>query len=410
MKGLTIGIDATFAGSRGAERHGIYRYLTQLLLHFQDERAPHRFRLWFNAFRRGAREGVTDFLREVDAPSMSVVVSRFPNRLRDALKVPAEWFTGPLDLFHSPSHVLPCLRKARGVVTIHDLAFLRMTENLDRLNADWCTAIRRRSPRPADDLATYRTRCEFFLDLRRRVPETLKRADAVVTDSEATARDLEDLAGVSRSRQRIVPCGVTPGMAVIREDTRTRAAKECVGARDRYVLYVGVFDPNKDLHTLLRAFAETSPGFRREHDLVLAGPRNWFQSVLEEEAERLGLLARVRFPGFVPDTLLPALYSGATCAVCPSPLEGFGLPTLEAMACGTPVIVADAGALPEVAGEAALKVPPSDPSALALAMERCASDAVLAGDLVARGLKRCREFSWQRTARMTLAVYQEVAG
>jgi glycosyltransferase involved in cell wall biosynthesis len=175
-------------------------------------------------------------------------------------------------------------------------------------------------------------------------------------------------------------------------------------------LYVGVLDPNKDLQTLIEAFARTSPGFQRAHQLVIAGPRNWFQPVLQEQADRWSVGRRVRFAGYVPEAMLSALYCGAAVAVSPSPLEGFGLTVLEAMACGTPAIVADAGALPEVAGEAAARVPPHDPGALGEAIERIASSPTVRADLVAGGLARCRAFSWERTAQMTLDVYSEVAG
>jgi glycosyltransferase involved in cell wall biosynthesis len=410
MRPLTIGIEATLAGVRGAERHGIYRYLQQLLLGFRAVGGPHRFRLWFNGLHADKGDTIPRFLAEVGGPQVEAKVCRFPVRLRQWLNMPAEWFTGPIDLFHGPSHLLPYLRAVRTVVTIHDLAFLRMTEPLGQRRPDWVAAIQRRSPQPGADLAAYRARCAFFLGLQRQVPATLARADAIVADSEATARDLVELAGVPRSKVRVVLCGVTPWFAPVRDDALMQHTLASLGIEGRYVLYVGVLDPNKDLHTLITGFAQTSAQFRREHQLIITGPRNWFQAVLEEEADRLGVGDRVRFLGYVLDPTLPVLYSGATVAVSPSPLEGFGIPVPEAMACGTPVVVVDAGALPEVAGEAALRVPPHNPAAMAEAIERVASDSDLAAELIARGFTRCRAFSWERAAAMTLAVYAEVAG
>ncbi len=408
MRPLTIGIDATLAGVRGAERSGIYRYLQQLLLGFQAVGGPHRFRLWFNAFRREKREGIPDFLAEVGGPQVEARVSRFPGRLRQRLDLSVDWSVGRIDLFHGPSHLLPRLRKARSVVTIHDLAFLRMREPLTDLDAGWIQAIRRRSAAPMADLAAYRARCDFFLRLRRDVPTTLARADGVLAVSEATARDLVDLAGVPASKVRVVPNGLTPGLAPVRDRAMIRETLADLGVTGSYILYVGVLDPNKDLHTLIAALARTTAAFRRQHRLVVAGPRNWFQPVLEEEAVRLGVGDRVHFTGYVPDAVLPALYAGAVAAVSPSPLEGFGFPVLEAMACGTPVIVVDAGALPDVAGDAAIKVPARDPGALAAAIERIPDDPDMAADLVTRGFTRCKAFSWERTAKMTLDVYAEV--
>ncbi len=410
MRTLTIGIDATQAGARGAERHGIYRYLQQLLLAFRAVGGPHRFRLWFNAFRPGRLDGIADFVASLDGLQAEVRVSRFPARVRNRLGVPVDWFTGPFDVFHSPGHLLPKLSRARGVATVYDLAMLRMDEDVDRLNPDWCTTIRRRSSHPAADLAGYESRCEFFRVLRRSIGETLGRADAILAISAATARDLVNLAGIPRAKIRVVPLGLTPGMVTLARKEAAHQVRRDLRIEGSYVLYVGVLDPNKDLHTLIRAMARTSLAFRGAHQLIIAGPTNWFRPVLEDEADRAGIGDRVRFLGFVPDSVLPALYSAACVSVSPSPLEGFGLPVLESMACGTPVIVVDSGALPEVAGEAALRVPPRDPEAMAIATERLATDADLAADLKRRGLARSQEFSWECTARMTLDVYREVAG
>lgn len=407
---MQIAIDATLAGAKAAERSGIYRYLRELLRGFQALGGEHRFRLWFNSFRRDRRDGIHDFLAEVGGPHVEATVSRFPASLRERMGVPIDWFMGYVDLFHGPSHLLPRLRHGRTMVTIHDLAFLRVRDASEELDPGWCEAIRRRSPRPATDLAGYRARRDFFRRLQREVPPTLDRTDGILAVSGATARDLVDLAGVPRHKIWVVPNGLTRGLDPVPDRTLIRETLAGFGIEEPYVLYVGVLDPNKDLHTLLAAFGRTSAAFRREHQLIIAGPRNWFRPVLEAEAERLGVGGRVRFPGFVPDAILPALYSGAVAAVSPSPLEGFGLTVLEAMACGTPVIVVDAGALPEVAGEAAIRVAPRDPAAMAAAIERVAGDPHLAADLVTRGLGRCRAFSWEKTAKMTLDAYAEVVG
>ena len=405
---MLIGIDATLAGGKGSERSGIYRCLKQLLIGFRMVGSEHRFRLWFNSFRRSRVDGVQDFLAEVHGLRLDARVSRFPARLRLGLDLPVEWFTGPLDLFHSPNHLLPRLRRTPGIVTIHDLAFLRMTEDVTRLDPVWTAAIRRRSRHPQAVLSAYRGRCDFFLDLQRNISGTLARADIIVAVSAATARDLVEIARVPMEKVRVISNGTTPGMGVVRDPAAIREVKQRIGVDRRYVLYVGVPDPNKDLHTLIAAYASTSAAFRREHHLIIAGPEGWFQPVLEEEAERQGVADRVRFVGFVSDAMLPALYSGATAAVSPSPLEGFGLTVLEAMACGAPVVVVDAGALPEVAGDAAIRVPPSDPAVMAAAMERIATDSELAADLTSRGFARCKMFSWERAAKMTLDVYAEV--
>ncbi len=410
MSGLTVGIEATDAGAPGGERHGVFRYLQQLLLAFRETGEPAHLKLWFNSFRSVRRNGIQSFLNEVGGSRTEVVVSRFPARLRRGLDLPADWFTGEIDVFHAPSHVLPNLRGVPAVVTIHDVAFFRMSKEDANVRPEWAEAIRRRSPVAATDLKTYQERCAFFARLRREVPKTLARADAIIAVSEATARDLVEIARVPAARIRVVPNGLTPGLAPVADHDAIKRTLARFGIEGDYLLYVGVLDPNKDLHTLLAAFAGTPPSFRAEHRLVIAGPRNWLQPVLEDEAERLGIAPRVHFTGYVPDPALASLYSGAKAVVCPSPLEGFGFPVLEAMACGTPVIVADAGALPEIAGDAALQFSPHDSCALARLLEKVAGSPSVAAALKDKGRERCRTFSWLRTAEMTAGIYRELAG
>lgn len=409
MSELTVGIEATDAGAPGGERHGVFRYLQQLLLAFRETGEPACLRLWFNSFLSVRRNGIQSFLSEVGGSHTEVVVSRFPARLRRGLNLPADWFTGEIDVFHAPSHLLPNVRGVPAVVTIHDVAFFRMLEADMKVRPEWAEIIRRRSPTAAKDLKAYQDRCGFFARLRREAPKTLARADAIIAVSEATARDLMEIARVPAARIRVVPNGPTPGLAPVADREAVKRTLAGFGIEGDYVLYVGVLDPNKDLHTLLAAFADTTASFQAEHRLVIAGPRNWFRPILEDEAERLGIAPRVHFTGYVPDGALASLYSGATVVVCPSSLEGFGFPVLEAMTCDAPVIVAGAGALPEIAGAAALQFPPHDSSALSRLLEKVAGSPSVTAALKDKGRERCRIFSWARTAQMTSAIYRELA-
>ena len=168
---------------------------------------------------------------------------------------------------------------------------------------------------------------------------------------------------------------------------------------------MGSLEPGKNRGRLLQAFGRLrARGL--EHTLAVAGQRAWRFEGEEPLAGRLGLADAVRFLGYVPPADLPALYSAADLFVFPSLYEGFGLPALEALACGTPVVTSSVSALPEVVGDAALQVDPLDVEALAEAMERLLRDDGLRADLRERGLRRAEEFSWERTARQTLAVYE----
>lgn len=175
-----------------------------------------------------------------------------------------------------------------------------------------------------------------------------------------------------------------------------------------YVLAVGNLEPRKNLPGLLRAFARLAPEV--PHDLVLVGAEGWLTGEIHATLDELRLGGRVRMTGFVEDADLPAWYGAADLFVYPSLYEGFGLPVLEAMACGAPVVTSNVSSLPEVAGDAALLVDPSDVDSIAEEMRRGLTDAALALDLRRRGQLRAADFTWDRTAEQTVAVYREVAG
>jgi glycosyltransferase involved in cell wall biosynthesis len=178
------------------------------------------------------------------------------------------------------------------------------------------------------------------------------------------------------------------------------------GLPEEIILYVGTLEPRKGLDTLLDAYARLAGEVC--HHLVIAGKRGWYTDLLFRLVERLGIAGRVHFTDYVPDEDLPGLYNLADLFVFPSRYEGFGLPPLEAMACGVPVITTTAASLPEVVGDAALLVSPGDAEALAAALRRGLVDAGLRADLRGRGVKRARCFTWEATARRTLQVYEEL--
>jgi glycosyltransferase involved in cell wall biosynthesis len=183
------------------------------------------------------------------------------------------------------------------------------------------------------------------------------------------------------------------------------------GLPARYILTVGTVEPRKNLATLLTAYARLPQDIRESHPLVIVGMRGWVgdsshYGEVAALAERLGLAEKVIFAGYLPDDELPAVYSGAAAFVFPSLYEGFGLPPLEAMACGTPVVSSNAASLPEVVGEAAVLFDPQSAEALTAALERLLTHEADANALIARGLDQARRFSWERCARETLASYQ----
>jgi glycosyltransferase involved in cell wall biosynthesis len=304
---------------------------------------------------------------------------------RAKIPLPVEWLLGgPVDVFHSPDFVLPPLRSARGILTVHDLAFLMRPE---------CADAR---------LRTY---------LEEVVPRSVRRADYIIADSENTRNDLVVLLGVPPSLVSVVPGGVEGRFAPVTDPALLAEARQRLGVGDApFVLAVGLLEPRKNLNRLMDAFAVIKGrGAPLELKLVLAGGRGWLVDGILAHHEASPVRDEILLPGFVPDELLPAIYSAATVFAFPSLYEGFGLPLLEAMACGTPVVASRASCLPEVAEGAALLVEPSSIESLATALEQALSDHALRTDLRRRGRQRAAQYTWRRAAERLLGVYEKVA-
>jgi len=299
-------------------------------------------------------------------------------RLR--VPLPADLFTGPLDLFHSPDYVLPPLRTGKRILTIHDLSFLRYPEGAH--------------PR----LRWYLTQA---------VPRSIGQADLVLAPSQNTKRDLIELLGVEAGRVEVLYEGVEERFHPLDEESLA-PVRGRYGLDFPFILTVGTLEPRKNHVGLLQAYSLLKG--RHPHRLVIAGGKGWLYEGIFQEVERLSLEERVFFLGYVPEEDLLALYNLADLFVFPSFYEGFGLPPLEAMACGTPVVTSNTSSLPEVVGDGALLVPPQEIEALAEAMEKALRDPSLWEELRSKGLERARRFSWSGAAKRLLAIYEQVGG
>ncbi len=280
-------------------------------------------------------------------------------------------------LLFVPAHVIPLLHPP-SLVTIHDLGYLTFPE-----------------------AHTARRRLELDLSTR----WNLHAARHVIAISQATKDDLVRSYQVNPERISVIHHGLSADFRPVEDGAALQALRARYNLHAPYFLYVGTIQPRKNLMRLIEAFAQALPAM--SHDgatplLVLAGRQGWLSEAILRRAHELGIASAVRFLGYVPDHELPALLTAAQAFVFPSLYEGFGMPLLEAMACGTPVLTSTSSALPEVAGGAALLVEPTDRAALAAGLVRLASDSALRTNLRHLGFARAAQFTWERCARMTL--------
>jgi glycosyltransferase involved in cell wall biosynthesis len=389
---MLIGIDASRAVTD--RRTGTEIYALNVIRELARQGKGHRFRLYTNSHpptgsAPGDRTQVTPWeslLGTMDGGEAGGPVEWRPipvPRLWTHLRLSAEVIRRPPDVLFVPAHVLPLAHPRRSVVTVHDLgyrAFPSAHRAADRLYLDWATRF------------------------------SASQAAAVIADSEATKADLTRIYGVSPGRVRVVYLGRDERLAPVRDAETLAGVRARYGLAARYLLYVGTLQPRKNLVRCVEAFARLA-GRPDQADLqlVLAGKRGWLYDDLFAQVERLGLAGRVSFPGYVAEGDLPALLSGALAFVFPSLYEGFGIPVLEAGACGVPVITSNTSSLPEVAGDAALLVDPHDVDAIADAMYRLVTDSALRAELARRGQANVRRFSWEKCARETLAVLEGAA-
>jgi glycosyltransferase involved in cell wall biosynthesis len=374
-----IGINAsllTFA--RGYRNAGSSAYIFHMLQHLPTLATRHRFTVFTNA----------------DDPDLAIAhAEHFTlRRSRTNLEQPEKrilWEQTVLPLLlererlqiiHGTLNVLPLLRRIPGVVTIHDVAFLRFPERY---------------------LPGRRRYLRYFTRW------SVRGARRVLASSENTKRDLVELLGVPEERVRVIYLGVEDRMRQPVDPEAVQRLRQVHGLPEQFFLYLGTLEPRKNLVRLLEAYAQA----RRAGvtwPLILAGGKGWLYEEIFARVRALHLEEYVRFPGYVLYEDLPLWYNAAGVFVYPSLYEGFGLPVAEAMACGCPVLTAQNSSLPEVAGDAAILVDGESVESLSQGLVHLAADQALRQTLGTRGRAQAARFTWQRTAAAILAVYDEV--
>ncbi len=284
-----------------------------------------------------------------------------------------------LDLLHSPDFIPPQHGAHRQIITVHDLHFLHYPQ--------FMTAGSRR----------------YYND---QIAWAVQRADHILVDSCATQNDLANLLQVPIEKTTVHMLGVSPAFRPLPDDER-RSLRQQLDLPEAYILFVGTFEPRKNIPGLLDAYALLRQDFPDTPPLILAGRRGWLYNEIFSKVRDLGFQDHVIWrEAPSPDDLL-AIYNCASMLILPSHYEGFGLPILEAMACGIPTIAANRSSLPEVTGDAGLLVNPDDPAEIAHAMQRVLTDEVLRAQLCTSGIARAATFTWRKTAEIVLRTYHE---
>lgn len=373
----SVAIDYTPAHDQGG---GIGRYVRELVFALGELDAGFAYRLFVagaSLHDLGPLPGLMFQWKSV--PISQRWLARLWHRMR--VPLPVDIWVGRVKVFHATDFVLPpTLPSTSTVVTVHDLTYARV---------------------PDSALPSLRRYLEAV------VPFSVHRADVVIVDSYATFHDLVDLYRVPVDKMRVLWSGVEERFFEPVSGLSQMTIRKYLPAAAPYILCVGTIQPRKNIQRLIRALRIIrAQGY--DLDLVIAGGKGWLDSPIFAEVAHTGLQAHVHFTGFVDEHTLRALYQGATCIAFPSLYEGFGLPILEGMASGVPVVTSNVSSMPEVAGDAAILVDPYDIEAIAEGLRRAIGDTSLREDLIVRGRARARMFTWRRAAEQLVSIYHEL--
>ena len=329
-------------------------------------------------------EGCRQVVLGLGLAANSQSVSRFSYQLHSVfwmnVLVPGVLARERVDLFHGANVVVPLVGRCRCATTIPDLVSMRVPGTFTRFY-------------------------EFYR--RQAVSVAARRAVRIVAISDSTRRDIIELLEVAPAKVTTIHLGVDSSFSPVEVLPELERVKQQLGLPNRFILHVGAVERQKRLEPLMVAAAEIL-GKGLIDGVVLAGEEGRGSEDVKRVVAELGISAQVRFLGYVAQESMPALYSLARCTVYPSWYEGFGMPVLEAMACGSPVITSNTSSLPEVAGDAGLLVPPGDSEALAGALERVLANERFRNELISKGLARAGQFSWDTCAAKHADLYREV--
>ncbi len=372
---MRVGLDAR---PLLGKRSGVGNYTYNLVKHLGKIDRENEYSLFYTFLRCKSSDCF-----KIENPNFQRKGFRFPSRLLELSWRYLPLFSidsliGKVDVFHSTNFLSPYQKRGKSVITIHDLGFMIAPENANR------------------HVQSY---------FRRWLPFCARNADLLIAVSQNTREDIIKLLKIPEERIRVIYNGIEEIYQPGREkDISSPLFKKLP---EDYVLFVGTLEPRKNLLRLIEGFSLFKKGGGKEK-LVIAGEKGWSYESIFETVEKLNLEKEVIFSGYLSQEDLPALYRSASLFLFPSLYEGFGLPPLEAMACGVPVIASRVSSLPEVLGEAAILVNPYNTEEIAQAIKNTLEDERLRASLIEKGFARAKLFSWEKTARETLGVYKEL--
>ena len=368
---VRIGIDV-----RKIRDFGVGTYVRNLVRYFARLDHENEYVLFCRPEDCSLSEPLGENFRAVAEPAP-------PYSMTEQFRIPFSLRRERIDLFHAPHYVLPLLTPCRSVVTIHDCIHLMFPQHLP------------------NRLAYGYARASFWV--------ATHRSSRILTVSEASKRDILRFFQVPSDKVTVIPNAIDERFGVVPTDEEVVRVRERYQLSDRFVLYAGNVKPHKNLEQLIDAvFILRQEGFRNLKLLIIGSEISKY-ATLRRAVHRYHLHKHVRFLGFVPTETLAVLYRLADAFAFPSVYEGFGLPPLEAMASGTPVLTSNVSSLPEVVGDAAVLVNPYEPPAIADGLGRLLTDVALRQDLHGRGVARARQFSWERSVSRIRDIYNEVA-
>lgn len=379
---MVIGIDANWAVY---EKAGVGKYTYNLIKALLAQKQPHQYVLFFNFFRkfRERRHFIEEMVAEAQVP-VKIVVSKVPAAWKEWLlyqPIPAKWFyREKVDLFHSPFFAgVPTKPFCPTVVTLHDMVFVHFPEHRGRKLS------------------------QYYL---KRTQLAAKNSEKIIAVSRSTRDDLVKFLPDIHTKINIVYEGADEIFSVIKNKTKLATVlSRYQMEQGKYILAVCTLEPRKNLVRLVRAYALLPNTLRQKYSLVLVGKSGWNNQELNQTIRDLNLTDKVKMTGFVQDQDLPYFYNGAAVFAYPSLYEGFGLPPLEAMSCGAPVLTSKVSSLTEVVEDAALTVDPYNEEEIARHLKSILTSSKIAQSLREKGLAQAKKFSWDKAAKETIKVY-----